>query len=223
MREHPDVAGLELDAAGTFDVIQEGAPCGPHSRNEFALTTALAASRPAVQGCPVGCSIPAAGRDGIAFTDFLRRRRQRRIPGVLVQVEYRIDAPFAKHRDRRGHFVEIGLVVFARAGLDARPADQKTHHSPAHGSDRVCVFLGECVGRKERVAVLPILDERVHVHAAKQDLAPRRIDDATALDRIRHRLQRWKRASRTCGAGAAVGIAAAGQSQQRDQEERWTE
>ena len=71
-----------------------------------------------------------------------------------------------EHIDRHRDFVQVFVVVDAGLWFDPRPADGQAYDIPAHRSQQIGVRFGERVSRVEVGIVLPVLDVRIHFHAA---------------------------------------------------------
>ena len=196
--EHPRVARLDADSARAGRIGEEVAPGGADRRVDLARVEE-APRLVLVERRPGGCTVPAerglvAGRAGL-----VEPPGQRRSPGVLVEVDDRVNALAFEAADPLRNPVEVTLVVIARRRLDPRPGNDQPDHVPADSRDPSWILPFE---RQDglHVRALPVLAERVDVDAAQNHLATARVDDPAAVDRIGLRAQARQRrgAGRQC-------------------------
>ena len=143
MAEHGDVAGADADAGAVGGVGEEGGERREHRRAQLADAGRRAALRAAVERGPSRSAVPAEGGLGGRYTRRVRRCRQGRTPGILMQIQDRVEAAAGEEADGGAHLLEVGVVVLAGRRLHARPRQQQAHGVPADRRHLVRVRLAE--------------------------------------------------------------------------------
>ena len=116
--EHLDVPRLDADAARPGRVREEGREGGEDRLAQLAGQHE-AAGRAAVERRPARRAVPAEGRLVRRGARLARTRRQRRAPGVLVEVDDRVHVVAGEEPRDALDLAQVGVVVDARCGLDA--------------------------------------------------------------------------------------------------------